>query len=184
MIRSLFALSALFALVGIAQPADDPPGPKIEWPDVKGFTRGKVQTFPKAELGYSVAYDTPGLAVTIYVYNLGLKKIPDGAKSDEVKDEMKRTVADLDRAKQAGLYKSVKEIGKEETVALGKVKGAPSALRRQFEVERKDGVKLSAIYVTGYKDHFVKIRITHNPDDKEAADKIATLLEVLGGAIK
>jgi hypothetical protein len=188
MVRSLLALSALLALVGFAQPADDPPGPKInpkiDFPDVKGFTRGKVQTFPKAELGYSVPYDAPGLAVTVYVYNFGLKKIPDGAKSDEVKDEMKRAVADLDRAQQAGLYKSVKEVGKEEAVALGKGKDAPAALRRQFEVERKDGVKSSAIYVVGYKDHFVKLRITHNPDDKDAADKIAALLEALGGAIK
>jgi hypothetical protein len=183
MLRSLLVLAAAVALVGVARSAD-PPGPKIDFPDVKGLTRGKVETFPKVELGYSVAYNAPGFAGTVYVYNLGLKKIPDGVKSDEVKGELKRAVDDLDRAKQAGLYKSVKEVGKEEAVPLGKGKDAPSALRRQFEVERKDGVKLSEVYVTGYKDHFVKIRITHDPDDKKAADKIAALLEALGPALK
>ncbi len=183
MIRSLFALAALGALVGTVRP-DDPPGPKIDFPEVKGMTRGKVQTFPQAELGYSVAYNAPGFVASVYVYNLGLKKIPDGTKSDEVKDEIKRAVRDLDLAKQQGLYKSVKEVGKQETVTLGKGKGAPSILRQRFEVERKDGAKLSEVYVTGYKNHFVKIRITHDPDDKMAADKIAALLEGLGTALK
>jgi hypothetical protein len=183
MIRPLFALAALFALVGLVG-ADDPPGPKIEWPDVKGLTRGKIEIFPVAELGYAVGYKAPGFTATVYVYNRGLKKIPDGAKSDEAKDEMKRLADELDRAVQKGFYKSVKEVGKEETVKLGKAKDAPSTLRRRFKVELKDGTRTSEGYVMGYKNHFVKIRITHDPDDKAAAEKIAALLEGLGGAIK
>jgi hypothetical protein len=183
MTRSLFALAALVTLVGVAR-SDDLPGPKIKWPEIKGLTRGKTETFPKAELGYSVPYDAPDFAATVYVYNLGLKKITDGAKSDEAKGEMKRAVSDLHRAKKAGFYKSVKEVGKEETVPFDKAKGSKEALRLRFEVERKDGVKLSEVYVTGYKDHFVKIRITHEPDDKAAAERITALLEGLGKAIE
>ena len=72
----------------------------------------------------------------------------------------------------------------EETVRFGKGKDAPAALRRRFELELKGGVKLSEVYVTGYKDHFVKIRISHDPDDKAAADRIAALLEALGKSLK
>jgi hypothetical protein len=180
MIRPLFALVATLALVGAVRSE----APKIDFPEVKGLTRGKVKTYPQAELGYSLSYDAPGFVVTVYVYDRGIKKIPDGAKSDEAKDEMKRLAEELDLVVKQGIYKSVKEVGKEETVPFGKGKDAPSALRRRFEIERKDGVKLSEGYITGYKNHFVKIRITHDPDDKEAPKKIEALLEAIGGAIK
>jgi hypothetical protein len=189
MIRSLFVLAAATVLVGAAR-SDDLPGPKITFPDVKGLTRDKPQTYPKAELGYSVGYKAPGFTATVYVYNMGLAKIPDGIKSDEVKDELKRAAGDIDRAVQAGLYKSAKEVGKEETVTMGKGKGAPELLRRRFELEIKDtvrnteSVRQSEVYVTGYKNHFVKVRITHEPDDKTAPDKTAALLAGLGGALK
>jgi hypothetical protein len=184
MIRSLLALAVTCVPVGAARPADDPPGPKIEFPEVKGLTRGDKHTYPTPELGYSVGYKAPGFVATVYVYNRGLKKVPDGARSDEAKDEMKRLVEELDLVKQKGVYKSVKALGKEETVPFGKAKGAPSALRRRFEIEREDGVVLSEGYVTGFKNHFLKIRISHVPDDKAAPERIAALLEALGGAIK
>jgi hypothetical protein len=188
MTRPRAALIALFAVV-LPAAADDPklPGPKIEWPEVKGFTRGKTQVFPQTGLGYSISYDAPKLAVTAYVYDKRLPKIPDGVKSDVVKAEMKQAAADLELARKRGLYTAVKEVGKEEVVALGKGKDAPSALRRTFEIVRKgeDGAKLSELYVTGYKDHFVKLRITYDPEGKaEAEQAIAALLEALGGALQ
>lgn len=183
MIRALLVLFA----VGVPG-ADDPklPGPKIEFPDVKGFTRTKTTVFPQARLGYSLGYDTPGLTVTVYVYNNGRKEIPAGAKSDAVKEEMKATVDTLELARKQGLYKSVKEVGEEETVTLGTGKDAPAALRRKFELEQpKLGTRLSETYLTGYKDHFVKLRVSYNPEDKaEAEKKLATLLDALGAALK
>jgi hypothetical protein len=184
MIRSLFTLAALCALAGAARPADDPPGPKIEFPEVKGLTRGDKQTYPKPELGYSVGYTARGFVATVYVYNRGLKKIPDGAKSDEAKQEMQRLVGELDLAQEKGLYKSVQAVGKEETVTLGKGKNAPAALLRRFEIERQDGVVVSEGYVTGFKNHFLKVRISHTPDDEAAPKRIEALLEALGKAIK
>jgi len=182
-------LAALLALVAVTLPAaaDDPklPGPKIEWPEVKGFTKGKLQVFPQAALGYSLSYDAPGVAVTAYVYNKGLPKIPDGAKSQALKEEMRQAAGDLEAARQRGLYTSVKEVGGEAAVALNKGKDARVALRRQFEVGRKDGTRLSDVYLTAYKDHFVKLRVTYNPEGKaEAETKIAALLEAIGDRLK
>jgi hypothetical protein len=184
MIRSLLVLGVMGALVGAARPDDDPPGPKIDFPDLKGLNRSKIRTYDEPGLGYSLAYTKPGFTATVYVYNRGLKKVPDGPKSDEVKDEMKRLADEIDAVTKRGVYKSFKELGKEEIVPLGKGKGAPSTLRRRFEIERKDGTVLSEGYVTGFKNHFLKIRISHDPDDKGAPEKIEALLEALGGAIK
>jgi hypothetical protein len=54
----------------------------------------------------------------------------------------------------------------------------------RFEVEHKGGRVPRAAHVTGYKDHFLKIRIAHDPDDKAAPEKIAALLDALGRTIK
>jgi hypothetical protein len=184
----LRATALVFLIAVPAFAGEDPklPGPKIDFPDVKGFTRGKVTVFPQAELGYSVPYNAPGLTVTLYVYNGGKKEIPDGARSDAVKAEMKGTLKALEDARKAGYYKSVKEVGEEGTVTLGKGKDRPQALHRRFEVEHaKAGPALSETYLTGYKNHFLKFRISYDPENKPEAEKlIATLVDALGAELK
>ena len=186
MLRLSLTLIALLLVAVVS--ADDPklPGPKIDFPDIDGFTRGKVQTYNQPGLGYSFSYTTPRIVVTLYVYNRDLKEIPDGVKSKVVKDEMKQVGLDLQEAKKQGLYKSIKEVGEEEVVSLGKDKDAPPARRRQFLVDRtKGGEKFSDAYLTGYKDHFIKLRITYDLEEKAESDKkIAELLETVGSALK
>ncbi|QJW96850.1 hypothetical protein [Frigoriglobus tundricola] len=184
MLRPLCVIAATSLLIGLSPAADDPPGPKIEVPDVKGLTRRNIQTYSEAGLGYSVGYNAPGFGATVYAYNRAIETIPAGAASEVVKNEVKRAADEIDLARQQGAYKSVKELGMEETVRLGKAEDAPAALRRRYEIEWKDGTRLSEAYVTGYKNHFVKIRITHAPDDKTAPEKIAALLEALGPSLK
>jgi hypothetical protein len=116
---------------------------------------------------------------------MDLNEIPDGAKSQKVKDEMKRTVDEIELSKKAGTYKSVKEIGEAEIVSLGNGKNALAALRRQFLIERTDGEKFSDAFLTGYKDYFIKLRITYDLEEKAATNKkIATFLEAIGSALK
>ncbi|MCE9561069.1 MAG: hypothetical protein K8U57_03340 [Planctomycetes bacterium] len=186
MIRPMIVLVAI-ALPTIA--ADEPklPGPKIAWPEVKGLTFEKAHVYPEAALGYSVAYTTPGLTISVYVYDKGLAAIPTGAKSDIVRDEMKQVVADIEELKKRGQYTSVKEVGKEETIRLGEGKNAPTALRRKFEIARpkEAEARFSEAYITGYKDHFFKIRVTYVKDGAEKSEKlIQSLLEALGPQLK
>jgi hypothetical protein len=183
-ILAVVASTFLSALASQAEPAL--PGPKIELPDVEGFTRSKIRAYQETGLGYSVAYSTPAITVTLYVYNRNLNTIPDGPKSQIVQDELKQTTIDIDEAKRGGHYKSVKQVGGEEIVSLGKGRDAPTARRRQFLVElTKNGEKLSDAYVTGYKDHFIKLRITYDLEGKaESEKKIATLLDAIASALK
>ena len=60
------------------------------------------------------------------------------------------------------------------------------AVGQRASLERpKDGAKLSQIYVTGYKDHFVKLRTTYLDKDKAECEKqIAKLLEALAAELK
>jgi hypothetical protein len=186
MTRPLFALAALLAVVGSARPADDDlPGPKITWPEVKGLDRQKPNTFKDAALGYSVAYLGEGTVITVFVYNLGLKKIPDGPDSETVKAEMYESVLALEANKASGRYKSLQPLD-EKVIPFGSGKGAPQIRRKRYEAEVvKEGAVLTEVYVTGYKDHFIKLRATYPADDKEKGQKqLETLLDGLGKGLK
>ncbi len=186
MIRPLFVLAALFVLVGSARPAeDDLPGPKIEWPEVKGLDRQKPNQFKDKALGYSVAYLGEGTVITVFVYNLGLKKIPDGPDSDIVKAEMYESLLAVEANKANGRYKSISPVN-EKVIPLGSSKTAPQIRRKRYEVEiAKEGAAITELYVTGYKDYFIKIRATYPADSKEKGEKlIDTLLDGLGKGLK
>ena len=143
--------------------ADEPelPGLKLDFPDVEGFRLDAPHVFPDAGLGYSRTYKAPGLVATVYVYNRGLAGAPAGVNSAVVKKEMQQAADEIETARQRGLYKSTKEVGKEEVVPLGKGKAAPSALRRTFDLERlKEGEVRRVIlllHVTFLKTHPARV---------------------------
>lgn len=184
----LATLLLLAAAVGGPAPAeDDPklPAVKVDLPEVDGLTRTKPRTFPDPRLGYSVAYQAPGVAVSVYVYDKGVAGIPAGAGGEVIRKEARQAADDIRTAQKQGGYKSVKEVGKEEVVRLGKGKDAPEAVRRRFEVVRAEGDETrSDVYVTGYKGHFVKVRVTYDPTAEGAEQKVAAALAAVGGALK
>jgi hypothetical protein len=184
MIRPLLALAALVVLVGPAR-SDDLPGPKIDWPEVKGLDRQKPNLFKDKALGYSVGYLGDGTIITVFVYDLGRDKIPDGPNSDVVKAEMYESLLALEANKATGRYKSLQPID-EKVLPLGTSKGALEVRRKRYEVEiAKEGAALTELYVTGYKNHFIKIRATYPAENKEKAQKaLDDLLDALGKELK
>jgi hypothetical protein len=175
---------AVTASAAAAQPAQDLPGPKITWPEIDGLTK-IVEVSPKAGSGYTVIYTVKGFKAEATVYNRGLKKIPDGPDSPEVRDQVKNMADGLERIRKQGFYTSVKELGTEETVRLGGPDG-PQALRRRFEVEKKaGGTQVIEFYCTGFKDHFLFLRIDLvEPNSKDAPARTAAVLGAVGKAIK
>ncbi|MCI0704523.1 MAG: hypothetical protein L0241_26000 [Planctomycetia bacterium] len=184
MIRPLFALTALVVLVGSAS-AQDLPGPKITWPDVKGLKRQKPNMFKDEALGYSVSYIGDVTVATCFVYNLGFERIPTGPNSDMLKAEMYESLLALEANKTSGRYKTISPLD-EKVIPFGSNKAAPQIRRKRYEVELpKDGEAITELYVTGYKNHFIKIRSTYPTDDKAIGEKdMANLLDALGKALK
>ena len=102
---------------------------KVEFPDIDGWEKSDITKYPTAELGYSVNYESEeGGRVTVYVYNGGVKNIPDGASDKAVKNELEKAKGDIRQAGKMGYYDDIKEI-KNETVTLG---GAAVRLRGTF----------------------------------------------------
>ncbi len=188
MIRPLLALAALVTAAGPVRPADDDlPGPKIEWPDAPGLERQKPRVFDDKKLGYSVAYQGDGAIVTVFVYNLGRDAIPDGPDSDALKAEMYESVVALE-ANKAGKqprYKALTPLD-EKVVPLGPDGAAPHARRKRYEAEvAGEGAVLTELYMTGYKNYFIKVRATYPAADKDKFQKrLADLLDALGKGLK
>lgn len=187
MIRSFIATTALLIAVGTAHAADDMPGPKIEWPDVEGLNRGKPNKFEDKSLGYSVSYVGTGIVVTVFVYDLGRDKIPDGPNSEAIKAEMYQSLLSVEANKtgKKPRYKSLQPLD-EMVIPFGSNKTAPQLRRKRYEVEIiNEGPSITELYLTGHKNHFIKIRATYTTEGKEKNEKtIADLLDGLGKGLK
>lgn len=185
MTRLVFALAALAGLVLTTRAADDLPGPKIAWPDVKGLDRKPPNVFKDKRLGYSVLYVAEGTTVIVFVYNLSLPAIPTGPDADAVKAEMYESLLAVEKGRATGRYKSIQPLD-EQVIPFGTSKTAPQVRRKRYEVEiAKEGPAVTELYLTGYKNHFVKIRATYSTDDKAKGEKrVADLLDALGKELK
>ena len=132
----------------------------IVFPEVEGWEKGDVATYPTAELGYSVPYQSEtGGIVTVYVYNGGLSRIADGIDDQNVKNEIKKAENDIKAYGEAGYYQNVKLI-KSESVTLGGISGTTKSLYSLFSFKVRGAEVDSEIYIFGYQNNFIKIRAT------------------------
>lgn len=179
-------LSLAIPLLGFAAPlAAEAPNSgtvPIVFPDIEGFTRSEPQHLPDPKYGYVISYssDQP-LTIHVYVYNSGFVRIPDGAASNVVKEEIALIEEGLKKLKNQGMYRSYKERARGEG-RIGDWPRAPTAQRRLIEIDRADvGLILTEVYITGYKNHFVKIRLSYAIDKGIELEKtIASVLTALG----
>lgn len=145
----------------------------IKFPDVEGWTRGEKHEYPVPEFGYSVTYQSRSGRVTVYVYNAGLKKIPN-ALTGPVADQMATARKDIKAMVAQGGYDSSTE-GKVETVYIGGTSGKVKALHTAFTLKAKGNEFDSETYVFPYNDYFIKIRMTR----PKAAAGIEDLQELM-----
>lgn len=170
------------AAVALAQlpPAEEAPPPPYR--DEKlglvfatdgSFHRTGPHVFADPQAGYAVSYDyqlpddqtpkpsTPfGMRITIDVYDAGLTTIAAGPESPAVEQQFAKSVAALTAAQQLGVYRAVAAQGPADAASIG-LAGGLQFRRQQFTLTGKDGKILnSTLYLTGYKNHFLKIRVT------------------------
>ena len=145
--------------------------PGLQLPvQIAGARRGDITDFEKSEpgLGYGVRYQLPGWTTDIYFYDLEQPSIPKDATSDVVKVELEQAKADVFEAGRRGLYGNV--------LAKGDYAIADSAGRRRFVCSTLAYFHTatmtdvdSYLCVTGWKEKYVKIRMTTPHSDTSAA---------------
>ena len=189
MTRPLFTLAAVLVAVGSARAADDQklPGPNIDWPHVKGLEQKKPYLYEDVRLGYSINYSGGGVLVTVYVYNHGLDKIPTGPDSDAVKVQMYESLLALEKRKggEKPRYKTLSPLD-EKVIDFGTNKTAPQIRCKRYEAELiGEGPVITELYLTGYKNHFLKIRATYPTENKEKNQKtLSNLLDAISKELK
>ena len=129
---------------------------------VGGLVRGQpVDYETKAPgLGYSVRFSgPPGQVVDVYLYDLGLKAIPDDIESGIVKGQLASAKGDIVELGRRGAYGNVTELD-EFSVADGGKTGFRCASFSYLRGERKDVDVSSYVCLTSWRNKFVKIRMT------------------------
>ncbi len=151
---------------------------KVEFPEIDGWVKGNVTTYPRAELGYSVNYESEEAGrVTVYVYNGGMKKISSDVADKAVVSQIEQAKSDIQQYGRMGYYENVKEI-KSETVTLGGANGKVKTLYSLFSFGIKGEPFASEIYLFGYQNHFIKIRATRlkaETENKAMTDLLAKI---------
>lgn len=176
---TLFCCLLLTAVSVSAQKNGDKNLP-LTFPEVDGWEKGDVRTYPVPELGYSIAYQSEeGGAVTVYVYNGGNKKIADGVDDMLVKKQIEQAGGDIETVGEKGVYQKVKKI-KDDTVTLGGANGKVKALYKLYTFEIRGDEVESEIYLFGHQNNFIKIRATRlkSVDGAENADVKNLLAEI------
>lgn len=138
----------------------------------------------KPGLGVSVAYNGPGITVTIYLYTLGLDTVSTDLDSPLLNNHFKDTARDVHRAGELGYYEKVRSLP-EDRITWSSRPDATRSLRARFSYNQRGVERLSNLYLLGFKNHFLKIRYTHDQAVTPNAETVLTnLLEDLDAILR
>lgn len=124
-------------------------------------------------LGISVAYNSPGITVTVYLYTMGMDAIPDNLQSPILQDHFKQAATDIERAGEQGYYFSVTKLSEGE-VTWDVARTATTSLHSSYSYTQREQDRLSHLYLMGFRNHFLKIRFTYDKEIQQAAEKAQT----------
>lgn len=146
--------------------------------EIAGLHFESRQEYKVDGAGYSVRYANKMCKVDLFVYDGNLSNISDGNASKEVDEERKKACSELPKAQKKGLYKNVNRMNGD--LPLSK------EIREKFTVDGftfdiSGGACKSYVLVTGFKKHFIKIRVTQyvvdgKSNDKEILDFLAEIV--------
>jgi hypothetical protein len=180
-IMSLLACMTLAATPGRAEPVKLLPGP-FELPDRIGPMRydGQAHKYDDARLGWSYQYLGGGLSLTVYVYDLGARDIPDGGDTRIACEAFEGAKGDV---LHAGYQDMV--VKSEQLARLDPAAERPTAREAVFEYTRADRPTVSYLWVTGAAKQFVKLRFSVDTKYRdELVEARRAILTALGDAIK
>jgi len=159
----------------------------LVFPDLlAGMEKWRVTDLEKDRPGFgvSIGYNAPGITLTIYVYNLGMKSIPSDPKDPVFIDQFLASVGDIYRAGQAGVYTNLTRLYEKE-ISLTPAENAPKALLGAFSFLKRDKEGRSMLVLIGYKDHFLKVRYTYDKTLEPLAEAVfKKLLEDLAAMMQ
>ncbi len=158
----------------------------VSLPDaVAGLTFVGKKEFPQKELGVNYAWQRNGpTRGAVYIYTAGAKTVPDGTEAPIVRRHFNQVIGEVQQMAAIGQARSVTLTGASEQVTRYPGCG-PQFIWRGYDMVLDAGTITSYTYVTGLKNNFVKLRVSHPTGDAEAAKDaerfVQEIRKVLGG---
>jgi len=165
------------------------PQSKLSLPSVMGGIRREYVKDYAAEngapeAGVGIFYSTGEVKADVFVYSGGRAHVESGIASAAVRDELAEAKRGIRRQPA---YEAVEELG-QKTVSLKSPCGMIELLQADFRIRDASGRKRSHLYLTGFADRFLKVRITYveGAAGAEAARDayLADLGERIGAAMR
>lgn len=130
-------------------------------------------------LGKSFGYNTSGISLTIYVYDYGIRDIPDGPDSVAACEQFESAKREIE---YGGNYQNV-QLRHEVSRRMQDIAGAPLAREAMYEFDRNGVHAISMLWLTAADGYFVKLRLSLRrevADEQEEAR--AQLLDALANS--
>lgn len=147
------------------------------------FEALQVEVYDEPGMGASLGYnDMSGIALTLYLYDLGIEDIKDGIASEVIKTAKGQMMEEIYETSKMGIYTNVK-VASEEGIVFELDKGSKLdvlfvALSYDLPLEGQLLPMLSEAYVTGLKGQICKIRVSW-PKDIEAGQRKEVIKSIL-----
>jgi len=140
----------------------------------------KPHHFPDKRLGSAYQYNGSGQSLTVYVYDAGVKDIPDGPDSVPTCEQFEEAKSGVMQANYAGAM-----LKSEQMVRLSAPDELPLAREAVFEFKIEGRPAYSYVWITGGANLFMKMRFTA---DAALRDELPTtrraILTAFGDAIE
>jgi hypothetical protein len=123
-------------------------------PKVRSVDYGK--TLNRPELGFSWGYQSGHeFLATVYVYNVDIQRIPDGASGQPVAAQFEQALEEIHQAASARKYDQLKVVRGPANCTVGSFAFrciTMSALKHNRPLQ-------TDLMLTGYRNHFLKLRL-------------------------
>lgn len=143
------------------------------------YLSGEPHKYDDPRLGVSYQYSGGGSSLTVYVYDAGQSDLADGADTMPVCREFELAKQGVEQSYQKTQLKS------QQLVRLSPPDNSPLMREALYEYEREQHPTISFIWITTVAGHFVKLRLSMDPQLRdELPDARRGLLSIVGDAIK
>lgn len=123
------------------------------------------QKSPGLGLGWS--YHTEGIKADVYLYTGRLTTIPDDLSSPLVAGHFQEVVSEIYAMKAQGYYTDVRTVTPEERIYIG----STPFLHAELKFTQENVPRVSHVYLTVWKNQFLKIRFTYFASEQKAGTK-------------
>lgn len=117
-------------------------------------------------MGQSIAYVSPQVKATIFIYTAGLPQIREGIESSSAQASFIQAMNEIFMAEKWGFLTSASLL-ESNRVAIASAGKVITLLHAAFQLGEDGTERLSYLYVTGYRNRFVKLRLTYDSLDQD-----------------